>query len=164
MRIKMDLKMKLKMATLNNPIDALSKAVKVPLLGTGANQPKKTPIAPTTTTGTTRAQGKTPGNKPPQTYVSLAASPACPSAVLKLMTQWTDLGPPSAELCKNINIHLKEKPAHSQMHISAVKWTVHGNLVITAGLNTLEHHLKAALPDIANLLRLILHLPNKESY
>ena len=145
-------------------IDALSKAVKVPPPGTGANQPNKTPIAPPTTKGTTRAQGKNSGSKSPQTYVSLATSPACISAVLELKTQWTDAGPPPAELCRNINTHLKEKPAHSQVHISTIRWTMHGNLMLTAGLNTLKNHLKAALPEIANLLQLILCLPNKDSY
>ena len=145
-------------------IDALSKAVKVPLPGTGANQPKITPITPTTPTGTTRAQGKTPGKNSTHTYASLAASPAHPSAVLELKVQQPEAGPLPAEICRSLNSQLKDRPAHSQVHISAVRWTVRGNLVITAGPNTSEHHLKAALPDIASLLRFILGLPNKDSY
>jgi hypothetical protein len=84
--------------------------------------------------------------------------------VLELKVPPTEAGTPPAEICRTLNIQLKDKAAHTQVHISAIRWTVRGNLVITAGPNTSEHHLKTALPDIATILRLILKLPSKDSF
>jgi hypothetical protein len=110
---------------------------------------------------TSRAKGKNPETKPSHIYASLAASLACLSVVLEIKVQQAKARIPPAETCRHLNTQLKEKPAHSQVHIFGIRWTVHGNLVIIAGPNTLEYHLKAALPNIANILHVILNLPSK---
>ena len=62
---------------------------------------------------------------------------------------------PPTDICKNLNKDLAAS-AHNQVHISAVKWTVRGNLVITASHSNSEHQLNAALTIIAFFLKNIL--------
>jgi hypothetical protein len=137
-------------------ITTLSKAVQSLQPKTGAIKLPATPsTTPPTKSSTPWAKGTNLGKKPPHTYATLAASPARPSAVVDLGKTGNNSRSPPIEICKSLNRELAAS-THSQVRIAAARWTVHGNLVITAGHTTSPHQLNSALTFIAFYLKNIL--------
>lgn len=121
-----------------------------------AAAPKATPQAenPTQTRGHPKKKlKKTSGVTPTPTYASMAASPPRPTAVVDMGgIEFVSTKPSTADVCDCINYALSSSPTHSQVHISAAKWTARGNLILTAGPRTDAPHLNAALDFISKSL------------
>jgi hypothetical protein len=100
----------------------------------------------------------TPPSKTPQpanpipSYTSKAsAKPANPSLVITLshLASHADFTRPQpVEICSILNDALTVTP-HNQVHVSAVRWTAKGNLVVTGGHMTTAQQLQIASPLIA---------------
>ena len=118
--------------TMKETITALSKAVTSLQPKAGAAKAPTTPSTPTPPKGTPRDKGSNPGAKTPQTYASLATSPARPSAVVEMGQAQVNNRLSPTVICNSLNKELASSP-HSQVRIAAVRWTMRGNLVITAG-------------------------------
>jgi hypothetical protein len=147
---------------LTETITALSKAVTSLQPKAGAAKAPTTPNTPTPPKGTPKDKGSNPGAKTPQTYASLATSPARPSAVLEMgQAQITNRLPPMV-ICNSLNKELASSP-HSQVRIAAARWTMRGNLVITAGHATTSHHLNSALTYIAFYIKKTLDLTDTDT-
>lgn len=103
----------------------------------------------------------TPPAKPTQTknpmpsYASKASTkPNNPSLIVGLShlpannnLRWSQ----PAEICTTINNALNITP-HNQVHVSAVRWTAKGNLIITGGHMIMAHQLQLIFPIIAKAL------------
>ncbi|KAI9431174.1 hypothetical protein H4582DRAFT_2063032 [Lactarius indigo] len=105
------------------------------------------PKAPPPTAGQVNKQNKPPGSTPP-TFAKAAALPPHPSVVISLADiDWQGERPNPPTLCSSINDALN-LAQNDQVHISAVRWTVCGNLILMGSPNTLAHQLQLAIPTI----------------
>src|ERR1700679_4285636 len=98
------------------------------------------------------AQQKQAGSAPP-TYAKVASAPLHPSVVVSTTAfTWPDTGRPKvSDVCKFLNERLAQS-AHSQVHVSAARWTARGNLVLWGGPNNTLALLSSALGYISKAL------------
>ena len=99
-----------------------------------------------------------PSNPPPPTYASKTSVRARPSVVVDLEKHQIADRPHPSVICSAINKGLKTYPDVCQARVSAARWTVRGNLVITAGPNTSEKLLNSAILYIALITKKALKL------
>ena len=122
---------------IQNTLQALSRAVTG--LQKKASPPSKPPL---------------PANPSPSYASKAATKPSNPSIVVVLSHL-----PADHNLCRSrpnkiyitINNALNNTP-HHQVHVSAVRWTAKGNLIITGGHMTTAHQLQLTSPIIAKAL------------
>lgn len=97
-------------------------------------------------------QPKRAGSAPP-TYAKVASAPLHPSVVVSTTAfTWPDTGRPKvSDVCKFLNERLAQS-AHSQVHVSAARWTARGNLVLWGGPNNTLALLSSALGYISKAL------------
>ncbi|KAF8260384.1 hypothetical protein EI94DRAFT_1811792 [Lactarius quietus] len=113
--------------------------------------PENAPSAPPPS----RAKGKTP----PAMFASAAASSPCPSIVVSLdHLNWSTGKLSLADLCCGIN-QAMEASNNNQVCISAARWTVRENMILTGGPNTTAHHLQRATHIIRHHLSKTYTLP-----
>jgi hypothetical protein len=89
-------------------------------------------------------------NNPRPSYASKAMTkPTNPSLVITLSHLATQdfTRPRPVDICTTLNIALTASP-HNHVHISAVRWTAKGNLVVTGGHTASEQQLQLATPII----------------
>jgi hypothetical protein len=130
-------------------------------------QPKATKTTQThpnpaiTTSSNPKTKGMVKGKRNPPTYAGYAtqaALPPRPSLVLELGQAQIGSRPSPATICDTINKGLEGSLTHSQVHVSAVRWTVRGNLVITASADTSQYQLNSALMHVATYAKRSLNI------
>jgi hypothetical protein len=145
------LDMKESIATLSKAVHSLMPKA------TAKTTPPPKPTNPQSSNPTTKGMVK--GKKNPPTYAAQTALPPRPSLVLDLGKVQISSRPPSANICNTINNGLANSLTHSQVHMSAARWTARGNLVITAGADTSQYQLNSALMHVASYAKKSLNIP-----
>lgn len=136
------LNMKESIATLSKAVHSLQPKVM-------AKTTQTHPNPAITTSSNPKTKGMVKGKRNPPTYATQAALPPRPSLVLELGQAQIGSRPSPATVCDTINKGLEGSLTHSQVHVSAVRWTVRGNLVITASADTSQYQLNSALMHVA---------------
>ena len=130
------------LSELKSTIQALSKAVAD--LQPKVNRAQAPATQSPAHTGTASTQGKGPSTTPPHTYASQAAQKPRPSLVLNLGFVHLDSGFQDPLIaCLNKSLFLA---GHTEISLSAVKFTKKGNLVLTAN----HSNTQAQLNSVAN--------------
>jgi hypothetical protein len=113
--------------------------------------------------GNPPAKGSKGNSKPPpKTFSAIAgARPPNPNLVVDLAhLRLADEDRPKLEIiCGTLNMRLGNISLPQAM-LAAVRWTAHGNLVVTGAPNATSHSLQAAAPYISTILTQAFKLPS----
>lgn len=111
------------------------------------------------------AQPRAPRNTPTQPSTHPLQPSHQPPARPRLVVQVSRLAPSPSPNVNKLLTHqlvgaltasLRTSAQHSQVNVSAIKWTASGNLVVTAGPDTTAEQLLAASPTITSALKPLL--------